>query len=187
MTDVNDIKNKTNQMMDKSIHALNEDLKSIRTGRASITILDHVMVECYGNKMHINQLANLTVPEPRSILIEPWDKSNLHDIEKALLKSDLHVTPTNDGKLIRLNFPPLTEDRRRELVKQVKQRGELAKVSIRNVRKDANDDIKHLEQDGHISKDDVKHIQDDVQKTTDKYIEKINQVIQKKENEIMEI
>lgn len=184
---IDDIKIKATKRMDKSVEAFVQELKTIRTGRASLFLLDHIKIECYGDKMPINQLANLSIPEPRTISIEPWDKSVMQDIEKGLLKSDLNITPINDGKVIRLVFPSLTEERRLQLVKQVKLKSEPAKVAIRNIRRDANEELKALEKEGHISKDDVEHAHNDVQKLTDSYIEKINHLTENKEQEIIEI
>ena len=184
---IENVKNETIKKMDKSIESYIEDLKTIRTGRASLTLLDHIRVECYGEKMPINQLATLSIPEPRSIVIEPWDKSTIQDIEKSILKSDLNLNPVNDGKILRINFPPLTEDRRQDFVKNIKVKAESSRVSVRNIRRDANEHIKSIEKDGHISKDDVKHAHDEIQKITDKYIEKINHLTENKEKEIMEI
>lgn len=185
--EVSEIKAEAKERMDKSIHSFSEDLKSIRTGRASIHLLDHITIEAYGSDMPLNQVANLSAPEARMILIEPWDKTNIQHIEKAIQKSDLDLSPSNDGNVIRLAIPQLTEERRKELVKQVKKRAEDAKVAVRNIRRDCNEEIKGIEKEGHISKDDVKHAHDDIQKFTDDFIEKINQLTEKKDQEIMEI
>ena len=184
---IEDVNNKVKERMDKSIDAYTHELRSIRTGRASVSLLDHIMIESYGQQMPINQLASLSVPEPRTIVIEPWDKSTVQDIEKSLQKSDLNLNPVNDGKVLRLNFPPLNEERRKELVKLIKTKAESAKVAIRNIRRDANDEIKGLEKDGHISKDEIKQAHDEIQKVTDNFIEKVTQLTEKKEKEIMEV
>lgn len=185
--EVSEIKSTAQERMEKSIQSFSEDLKSIRTGRASIHLLDHITIEAYGSEMPLNQVANLSAPEARMILIEPWDKSNIALVEKAIQKSDLDLSPSNDGNVIRLAVPQLTEERRIELVKQVKKRAEDAKVSIRNIRRDSNEEIKNIEKEGHISKDEVKHAHDEIQKFTDQFIEKVNQLTDKKDQEIMEI
>ncbi len=187
MEEIELITEDSKERMDKSIDAYIEDLKTVRTGRASLSILEPIRIESYGSQMPINQLANLSIPEPRTIVIEPWDKSTIQDIERSLLKSDLSLTPSNDGKVIRLNFPPLTEERRQDFAKHVRTRAENGKVAIRNIRRDANEEIKSFEKDGHISKDDVKHAHDAIQKITDQYIEKITQITENKVQEIMEI
>jgi ribosome recycling factor len=172
--------------MDKSIEALNRELKRIRTGRASLSILDAIKVDYYGTLTPLNQMATLAVPESRLITIQPWDVSVIKDIEKALLKSDLGLTPANDGKLIRISIPPLTEERRKELVKLVLKMGEDYKVSVRNARRDANELIKSLKKDGDISEDDAFKSQEEVQKITDEHIKRIDECCQEKEKEILE-
>jgi len=170
--------------MQKSIHALKTELATIRTGRANATLLDHVYVEYYGSDVPLNQVGNLAVPEPRMITVAPWEKSMLGAIEKAIQASDLGLNPSNDGEIIRIVLPELTEERRKELVKQVKQVGEKAKVSIRNIRRDANDDVK---KDDSISEDEAKRLQDQIQKLTDKYIAEIDQIIEHKDKEILTV
>jgi ribosome recycling factor len=172
--------------MGKSIEALNRELKRIRTGRASLSILDAIKVDYYGTLTPLNQMATLAVPESRLITIQPWDVSVIKDIEKSLLKSDLGLTPANDGKLIRISIPPLTEERRKELVKLVHKMGEDYKVSVRNARRDANELIKSLKKDGDISEDDAFKSQEEVQKITDANIKRIDECCQEKEKEILE-
>jgi ribosome recycling factor len=173
--------------MERSIEALRKDLSRIRTGRASLALLDGISVDYYGTATALNQLATLAVPESRLITIQPWDKTQMGSIEKALQRSDLGLTPTNDGTLIRLSIPPLTADRRKELVKQVKKVGEESKIALRNVRRDGNDMLKSLEKDKLVSEDDWRRGQDQVQKITDRYIAQIDEILQSKEHEVMEV
>ncbi|WP_243236932.1 ribosome recycling factor [Heliobacterium chlorum] len=173
--------------MKKSIEALRKEYQSIRAGRANPAILDKVMVEYYGVPTPLNQVGNISAPEPRLLMIQPWEKSLLSAIEKAILKSDLGLTPSNDGSVIRLIIPQLTQERRNELVKQVKKRAEEYRVILRNHRREANDDIKALQKDHMISEDEAKRAQDEVQKLTDKFIKEIDQVAERKEAEIMEV
>ncbi|MCX8045082.1 MAG: ribosome recycling factor [Desulfobacterota bacterium] len=171
--------------MDKSIEALEKELSRVRTGRASVTLLDGVRVDYYGTPTPLNQLATISIPEPRLITIQPWDASVLKEIEKAIQKADLGLTPTSDGKIIRVAIPPLTEDRRKELVKLVKKMAENAKVAIRNHRRKANDDLKALKNDKKISEDDYFKGQEEVQKKTDDYIKKCDDLAKRKEDEIL--
>lgn len=173
--------------MDKSIEALKKDLKRIRTGRASLALLDGITPNYYGTPTPLNQLATLSIPEPRQIAIQPWDSQAVPDIEKAILKSDLGLNPMNDGKVIRVVLPPLTSQRRKELVKLIKKMGEEFKVQIRNHRRDTNELLKDLKKDKEISEDDLHKAQERVQKTTDEFISKVDLVIAEKESEIMEI
>jgi ribosome recycling factor len=173
--------------MEKSVDALQKDLKRIRTGRASLALLDGLMVDYYGSSTPINQLASLSIPEPRQIVIQPWDSHAIADIEKAILKSELGLNPMNDGKIVRIVLPPLTAERRRELVKLVKKLGEEFKVQIRNHRRDANEMLKDLKKEKTISEDDLHRSQEMVQKTTDSYISKVDSVVTDKESEIMEV
>ncbi|MES0372388.1 MAG: ribosome recycling factor [Mariprofundaceae bacterium] len=170
--------------MQKSISALKSELATIRTGRANASLLDHIYVNYYGSETALNQVGNLAVPEPRMITITPWEKTLLGDIEKAILKSDLGLNPSNDGEIIRIVMPELTEDRRKELVKQVKQVGEKAKVSIRNIRRDGNDEVK---KDDSLSEDESKRNQEKVQKMTDQFIAEIDQIIENKDKEILTV
>ncbi len=183
---IDDIYQETNESMGKSVEALSRELKRVRTGRASLSILDGIKVDYYGTLTPLNQMATLAVPESRLITIQPWDVSVIKDIEKALLKSDLGLTPANDGKLIRISIPPLTEERRKELVKVVHKMAEDYKVSVRNARRDANELIKSLKKDGDISEDDAFKSQDEVQKITDAHIKSIDECCQEKEKEILE-
>lgn len=176
-----------NERMKKSLNALLNELATIRAGRANPHILDEVMVDYYGTPTHLNQAANISVPEARMLQIQPWDASLLKDIEKAILVADLGLTPTNDGKIIRLVFPELTEDRRKELAKEVKKKGENAKVAIRNIRRDANDEAKKRNKDGEISDDELSNIEKDIQDATDKFTKEIDQVIDDKTKEIMTV
>ncbi|MFH0960601.1 MAG: ribosome recycling factor [Pseudomonadota bacterium] len=173
--------------MDKSIEALKKDLKRIRTGRASLALLDGMTPNYYGTPTPLNQLATLSIPEPRQIAIQPWDSQAVPEIEKAILKSDLGLNPMNDGKVIRVAIPPLTSERRKELVKLVKKMGEEFKVQIRNHRRDTNEILKDFKKEKEISEDDLHKAQERVQKTTDDYITKVDAVITEKESEIMEI
>lgn len=180
------VKKNAEERMEKAIAALKRELATLRAGRATPALLDRVQVEYYGSMTPVNQLANISTPDPRTLMIQPWDKSSLADIERAILKSDLGLTPANDGSMIRLSIPPLTEERRAELVKHTKKFGEEAKVAIRNIRRDANDDIKKLEKTD-ISEDESRRHQEDIQKTTDKYIAEVDKVLVVKEKEIMEV
>lgn len=173
--------------MNGAIESLKKDFASTRTGRASISLLDGILVDYYGTSTPISQVASLGIPDPRQITIQPWEQKLIPEIEKAILKSDLGLTPGNDGKTIRINIPPLTEERRKQLVKVVKKRAEEARVSIRNIRRDINEEIKKAEKDKHLSEDDVKRFQEEIQKVTDSYISKVEDVLQHKEKEIMEI
>jgi len=181
------VKKQAEERMDKAIAALKRDLASLRAGRASAALLDRVQVEYYGAMTPVNQLANVSTPDSRTLTIQPWDKSSMGAIEKAILKSDLGLTPANDGTIIRLVIPALTEERRGELVKLTRKSGEEAKVAIRNIRRDANDDVKKLEKTAGLSEDESRRHQDDIQKTTDKYIAEVDKVLAAKEKEIMEV
>jgi len=183
---IDDIYQETTDSMGKSVEALNRELKRVRTGRASLSILDGIKVDYYGTLTPLNQMATLAVPESRLITIQPWDVSVIKDIEKAILKSDLGLTPANDGKIIRISIPPLTEERRKELVKVVHKMCEDYKVSIRNIRRDSNELLKSLKKDGDLSEDDAFKSQDEVQKITDEHIKLIDECCQEKEKEILE-
>ncbi|MEK3935050.1 ribosome recycling factor [Sporosarcina sp. FSL W7-1349] len=173
--------------MSKAVEAYTRQLASIRAGRASASLLDRITVPYYGAPTPLNQMAGISVPEARLLVIQPYDKSVLGEIEKAILKSDIGITPTNDGNIIRLAIPALTEERRKELAKEVKKEAEDAKIAIRNVRRDANEDFKKLEKSGDITEDDLHRNGEEIQKLTDSYIEKIDEIAKNKENEIMEI
>ena len=181
------IKKNSEEKMSKAISSLKKDLASVRAGRANPAILDKLHVDYYGTPTPISQMANISTPDSRTLMIQPWDKSVMGEIEKAILKSDLGLTPTNDGVVIRITIPQLTEERRKELVKVVKKMGEESKVAIRNIRRDGNDDLKKLEKNGDISEDDLRRTQDEIQKITDKYITEVDTVISSKEKEIMEV
>ncbi|MCF8010781.1 MAG: ribosome recycling factor [Clostridiales bacterium] len=171
--------------MQKSLDVLKGELASLRAGRATPALLDKVKVDYYGVQTPLNQLASITAPEPRMLVIQPYDKSIFNDIEKAIMKSDLGITPANDGKVIRLSIPQLTEERRNELVKVVKKKAEEGRVAVRNIRRDVNDMLKKQQKKSEISEDDLKRLQDDVQKLTDKYIKKIDDTASAKEKDIM--
>jgi ribosome recycling factor len=175
------------EKMEKAIAALKRELVTIRAGRATPAILDRVTIDYYGSPTPVNQVASVTTPEPRLLVIQPWDKSSLSLIEKAILKADLGLTPTNDGSVIRLVIPALTQERRKELTKMVKKYGEEAKVAIRNIRRDANDALKKLEKEGTITEDEMKRFHDKVQKSTDKYVDLVDKTVAEKDKEIMEI
>ena len=184
---IKDLLQETEARMKTSIQVLEDDLAVIRTGRASPALVEKLQVEYYGVPTPLIQLAGISIPEPRQILIRPYDAGSVRDIEKAILASDLGLTPNNDGKGIRLNIPPLTEERRRDLVKLVNNRLEESRVSIRNIRRDGNKDLKEFEQEKMISEDDQERGEEKIQKLTDSYIEKINEIGKNKENEIMEV
>ncbi|TAL31811.1 MAG: ribosome recycling factor [Spirochaetes bacterium] len=173
--------------MKKSIQALEKDFGAIRTGRANPAIFDGVRADVYGSIMPLNQLATISCPEPRLVVIQPWDRSTLGAIEKAILKSDLSLNPNNDGNLIRIQIPDLTEERRREYVKLARQKAEECRVSIRNVRRDGNEMVKELEKSKDISEDDSKGAAGRIQKLTDKYTEEVQKTVDNKEKEIMHV
>ena len=183
MIDVKDVKDK----MEASIEALKRELVKIRTGRASLALLEGIKVNAYGSTMPIEQVGTMTIPENNMIAIKPWDPQVLSMIEKAILASDLGLTPANDGHVIRLTIPPLTGERRTELVKQVKKIGEEYKVAVRNVRRDSNEALKKLVKDKEISEDDMFRLQEETQKATDSYITKIDAIVEGKEKEVMEV
>ncbi len=174
------------QDMNKTVEALKRDFRRIRTGRASSALLEGIRVECYETQMPIEQVASISVPESRLITIQPWDKSILGDIEKGILKSDLGLTPMNDGKIIRISIPPLTEERRKDLAKKARKMAEEGKVALRNQRRDANEMLKELKQSKEISEDDLFKAQDEVQKVTDEYVKKVDETTAEKEKEIIE-
>jgi ribosome recycling factor len=174
------------ERMEKAVGALRRELASLRAGRASVSLLDRVQVEYYGAMTPVNQLANISTPDARTLIIQPWDKSSIGAIEKAILKSDLGLTPSNDGTVIRITIPALTEERRNDLVKMTKKYGEEAKVAVRNIRRDANDDIKKLEK-GTISEDESRGHQEEIQKLTDKFTAEVDKVLAAKEKEILDV
>lgn len=173
--------------MKKAIEVLRREYSSLRAGRATTGLLDKVVIDYYGAQSPINQVANISIPEPRTIVIQPWDKKTLPAIEKAILKSDIGLTPNNDGMVIRLIFPQLTQQRRQELTKVVHKEAEESRVAIRNLRRDANDALKKIEKEKKASEDEVKKAQEDIQKLTDKYIKEVDHVMAVKEKEIMEV
>lgn len=173
--------------MQKSLNNLYEEFSSIRAGRANPHVLDKIRVDYYGTPTSLQQVANVSVPEPRMIQIAPWEASLVKEIEKAILTSDLGINPTNDGKVIRLLFPELTEERRKELAKDVKKKGEAAKVAIRNIRRDANDSFKKLAKATEVSEDEIKELEDSAQKMTDKYIAQVDKAVEEKSKEILTV
>ena len=184
---INKITTNSESRMQKAIDNLRKEYSILRAGRATPSLLERIMVDYYGTPTPVNQVANISIPEPRMILVKPWEKTMLGPIEKAIQKSDLGITPNNDGESIRLNIPQLTNERRKELCKIVNKKAEENRVAIRNIRRDANDAIKKLEKDKAITEDDSKKSMDNVQKITDKYIEEINTIMTSKEKEIMEV
>jgi ribosome recycling factor len=183
----NEVIEQLNDKMESSVDALKRELVKIRTGRASLSLLDGISVDAYGSRMPLNQIGTLTIPENRMIAIQPWDPQMLSVIEKAILASDLGLTPANDGKVIRLTIPQLTEERRKDLVKQIKKISEEFKVAVRNVRREANDVLKNMKKDKEISEDDMFRLQEEAQKETDNFIKKIDEIAAGKEKEIMEV
>ncbi len=175
------------ERMDKVISAFQRELATLRAGRATPALLDRIEVNYYGTPTPLIQLAGITAPEPRLLVVQPWDKSSMGDIEKAILKSDLGLTPVNDGNIIRLSIPQLTEERRRELVKHVRKKAEESRVSIRNIRRDANESLKQLEKSSEISEDEWRRAQDEIQELTDEKIAPIDELLQAKEKEVMEV
>ncbi|WP_404802430.1 ribosome recycling factor [Bacillus shivajii] len=173
--------------MEKSVDSFRNELATVRAGRANPSILDKVQVEYYGMMTPLNQLATISVPEARMLTIQPFDKSSVSDIERAIQKADLGLSPSSDGNIIRIQIPALTEDRRKELTKLVGRYSEDAKVAVRNIRRDANDELKKIQKDGEITEDDLRRGQDDVQKLTDKVISQIDEISKAKEEEIMEV
>lgn len=184
---INEVIKSTTDKMLKASEALRKEYSGMRAGRANPSILEKIMVEYYGSPTPVNQMANISAPEARLILIQPWDKTTIPTIEKAILKSDIGLTPSSDGTVIRLAIPQLTQERRVELVKMAKKKAEESRVAVRNIRRDANDEIKKMEKAEHFSEDDAKKAQDEVQKVTDKYIKLIDDILSKKEEEVMEV
>ena len=184
---IKDIIVKAEEKMKKTISVLRSDLSTLRAGRANPTMLDRIKIDYYGSPCPLSQVANISAPEPRVLVISPWEKSLMKEIEKAILVSDLGINPSNDGSVIRLVVPELTEETRKNLVKVVKKTGEEAKVALRSVRRDANDKIKALKKDGDITEDELKNAEDKVQKTIDVYVKEVDSLITAKEKEIMSI
>lgn len=183
MADTNEV---SVERMAKSVATLKDDFNSIRTGRASASLFDKIRVEYYGELTPLSQVATISIPEARSVLIQPFDKSLIGEIEKGIQKSDLGLNPSNDGKVLRITIPPLTADRRKDLVKQAKTTAESSRVAIRNIRRDGNEELKKLQKDGKITEDGLKSSEDALQKSTDKFIAEINKLFEEKEKEIME-
>lgn len=175
------------ERMKKAVAAYQRELSSLRAGRATPSLLDRIEVDYYGISTPLNQLAGVTAPEPRLLVVQPWDKQSLPEVEKAIMKSDLGLTPSNDGNVIRLTIPELTEERRKDLVKFVKKKAEEGRVAIRNIRRDANDSIKQLEKESEISEDESKRAQNEIQELTDERIKEVEQVLEAKEKEVMEV
>ncbi len=175
------------ERMEKTVEYITRDFATMRAGRANPAMLDKIMVDYYGSPTPINQLANIGVPEPRLLVIQPWDKTAIPEIEKAIMRSDLGVNPSNDGNVIRIPIPTLTEERRKDLVRVVRKRAEESKIAVRNIRREANENLKGLEKQGQISEDENKKRLDEVQKVTDKYIKEIEKLADGKEKEIMEV
>ena len=184
---IKDIIQKAEEKMKKTISVLKSDLSTMRAGRANPTMLDRIQVDYYGSPCPLNQVANISAPEPRVLVISPWEKSLMKEIEKAILTSDLGINPSNDGSVIRLVVPELTEETRRNLVKNVKKTGEEAKVALRSIRREANDKIKALKKDGEITEDELKNSEEKVQKVIDSFVKEVDTIIVAKEKEIMSI
>jgi ribosome recycling factor len=181
------VKQKAIERMEGAVEHLKRDFAGLRTGRASLALLDNIKVDYYGTPTPVKQVANLGVPEARLMTIQPWEPPLIHEIEKAILASGLGLTPSNDGKIVRVPVPPLTEERRKELIKICKKHAEEAKVHIRGFRRDANEDLKHQQKESKISEDDLRKSEAEIQKLTDQYIQKVDQILKKKEEEILEI
>jgi ribosome recycling factor len=181
------IQKSAEEKMKKAVKALEDEFKTIRTGRASAALFENIRVDYYEQKVPLNQVATISIPEARLVIIQPWDRSVLPEIEKAIQKSELSVNPNNDGKVIRINIPPLTEDRRKELVKLTKTMAENARVAIRNHRRDANEEIKKAQKSSELSEDEAKKATDEIQKLTDRNIEEVNKLLEAKEKEILEV
>jgi len=175
------------ERMKKALTSLKESFSTLRTGRASAALFDRIRVDSYGEKSPLNQVANISVPEARLIVIQPWDKGLIAEIEKAIRTSELSLNPSNDGKVIRIAIPPLTGERRKELAKQAKNQAELSRVAIRNIRRDGNEELKKLQKNSKITEDDEAKAVDELQKLTDNYIGKVNQTLEEKEKENMEV
>jgi ribosome recycling factor len=177
----------TEERMEKALQSLKDGFAALRTGRASAAIFDRLRVEAYGERVPLNQVANISVPEARLIVIQPWDKALMGEIEKSIRTSELSLNPSNDGKVIRIAIPPLTGERRKEIAKQAKAQAEQARVAIRNIRRDGNDELKKLLKDSKITEDEESKSTDELQKLTDGFVAKVNQVLEEKEKEIMEV
>jgi ribosome recycling factor len=184
---INDIKKDAATRMGKSIDALKNELSKLRTGRAHTSLLDHITVTYYGNEVPLNQVANINVADARTLSVTPWEKNMVADVEKAIRSSDLGLNPATSGTVIRVPLPPLTEERRRDMIKVVRAEGEGARVAIRNIRRDANQEFKNLLKEKEITEDEERKAQDEIQKLTDKYISEVDKVLEEKEKDLMEI
>jgi ribosome recycling factor len=184
---MNEAASVSEERMKKTVQNLKDGFASLRTGRASAALFDKIKVDYYGEKSPLNQVANISIPEARLIVIQPWDKALISEIEKAIRTSELSLNPSNDGKVIRISIPPLTEERRKDLVKQAKSQAEQSRVAVRNIRRDGNDELKKLLKDGKLTEDEESKASEELQKLTDSYIGKVNQVLEEKEKEIMEV
>ena len=184
---IQDIEKQAKKSMEKAVEALKREFRRVRTGRASVDILDEVRVDYYGSPVPLSQVGTISVPEPRLITIQPWEKNIIPDIEKAIFKSDLGLTPASDGNLVRVPIPPLTEERRKEMVKQIKAKTEDARISIRSARHEANSALKKLEKEKEITEDDLKRGEKKIQDLTDSYVKKVEEVFATKETELMEV
>ncbi|THB73750.1 MAG: ribosome recycling factor [Desulfobacteraceae bacterium] len=184
---INEVIDETKDRMEKSLKAFEKELSTVRTGRASQALLDGVKVDYYGTPTPLSQMASISVPESRLLTVKPWDVSVMNEVEKAILKANLGLTPSNDGKLIRIAIPPLTEERRKEIAKSVSQTCEEYRVAVRNIRRDSNDNLKDLQKEGEISEDDSFKTQKQVQDLTDQYIKKLDEMFAEKEKEILEV
>jgi ribosome recycling factor len=185
--DMHNVISSSEDRMKKTIFSLKDGFASLRTGRASAALFDKIKVDYYGDKSPLNQVATISIPEARLIVIQPWDKALISEIEKAIRSSELSLNPSNDGKVIRISIPPLTEERRKELVKHAKNQAEQSRVAVRNIRRDGNDELKKLLKEGELTEDEESRASEELQKVTDNYIVKINQILEEKEKEIMEV
>ena len=175
------------ERMKKTLASLKDSFGALRTGRASAALFDRIRVDAYGEKSALNRIANISVPEARLVVIQPWDRTMVGEIEKAIRSSDLSLNPSSDGKVIRISVPPLTEERRKDLAKQARAQAEQSRIAVRNIRRDGNEDLKKLLKDGDITEDEENKRSEELQKVTDNYIAKVNKVLEEKENEIMEV
>jgi ribosome recycling factor len=184
---MNSVCSASEERMKKTVQSLKDSFASLRTGRASVSLFDKIRIDYYGEKAPLNQAANISIPEARLVVIQPWDKALIGEIEKAIRSSELSLNPSNDGKVIRVAIPPLTEERRKDLVKQAKNQAEQSRVSIRNIRRDGNEELKKLLKDSKLTEDEESKASEELQKLTDSYITKVNQTVEEKEKEIMEV
>jgi ribosome recycling factor len=187
MSTTQTVKQKITEKMDHALEHLKRDLAGLRTGRASVALLDGIKVDYYGTLTPLKQIANIGTPEARLLTVQPWEQNLIKEVEKAIMASDLGLTPSNDGKLIRIPLPPLTEERRKELIKVCKKHGEDVKVQVRGFRRDGNDELKKLQKDAKLTEDELRKAETEIQKLTDQYVQKIDEVLKKKEGEILEV